>query len=53
MVFNTEEELIIFYAQHYDQVIWEKVEDGEEVREMAQLYLIEPENFDFEGMKKK
>jgi len=37
--FNDEEDMIKFYAENFDEVIWSKVEDAEEIKEMAQLYL--------------
>lgn len=46
--FKSEEDMIKFYAENFDEVIWEKVDDGDEIREMARLYLEDPNKFDFE-----
>ena len=46
--FRDEEDMIRFYAENFDEVIWSKVEDAEEIKEMARLYLQDPEKFDFE-----
>jgi len=48
---KTEQEMIQFYAEHFNSVIWEKVDDGEEIKEMARLYLNDPENLDFTVLK--
>ena len=40
-------ELIKFYAENFDQVIWEKVEDADEIKELARLYLQNPHRLDF------
>ena len=46
--FKSEEDMIEFYAENFDEVIWEKVDDGDEIRDMARLYLEDPNKFDFE-----
>ena len=40
--------MIKFYAENFDEVIWEKVDDADEIKEMARLYLSDPNMFDFE-----
>ena len=36
--FREEEDMIKFYAENFDEIIWSKVEEAEEIKEMARLY---------------
>ena len=31
--------MVKFYAENFEEVIWEKVDDADEIKEMARLYL--------------
>ena len=44
---RTEQDLIKFYADNFDDVIWDKVEEGEELKELATLYRNDPDALDF------
>ena len=48
-----EEDLIRFYAENYDNIIWEKVEDAEEIRQAVEMYLEDPNALEFEQPKKQ
>ena len=43
---KTEKELIQYCAKNLDNIIWEKIEDGEEMKALAQQYLDDPEGYD-------
>ena len=43
---KTEKELIQYCAKNIGSIVWEKVEDGYEMRELAQQYLDDPEGYD-------
>ena len=47
VVVRTEQDLIKFYADNFDDVIWDKVEEGEELKELATLYRNDPDALDF------
>ena len=48
---KSEEDLIRIYAENYENVIWEKVEDGEEMKRIVDLYLEDPEKLELETHK--
>ena len=43
---KTEKELIQYCAANMNSIIWEKVEDGYEMKALAQQYLDDPEGYD-------
>ena len=43
---KTEKELIQYCARNIDNIIWEKVEDAEEMKALARQYLEDPEGYD-------
>ena len=43
---KTEKELIKYCAENIDAIIWEKVEDGYEMKALAQQYLEDPDAYD-------
>ena len=43
-----EEDLIKFYADNFDDVIWAKIDEADQVKQMASLYRDDPNQFDFE-----
>jgi len=43
-----EEDLVKYYAEHADEVIWETVEDAAEMQEIVRLYKENPSRLDFE-----
>ena len=45
---KTEEDLIRIYAENYENVIWDKIEDGKEMKRIVDLYLDDPENLDLD-----
>ena len=48
---KTEEDLIRIYAENYENVIWDKIEDGKEMKRIVELYLDDPENLDLDVPK--
>ena len=40
---RTEQDLVKFYADNFDDVIWDKVEEGDELKELALLYRNDPD----------
>ena len=48
---SSEQDLIKFYAENYSEVIWEKVDDAEEIQGLAKLYLENPSALDFTAQK--
>lgn len=38
-----EEDLIKYYADNYDNIIWEKVDDCEEVKHFVDMYRSDPD----------
>lgn len=44
---RTEQDLIKFYAENFDSIIWEKVEDMADIKQMARLYLDDPDLIEF------
>ena len=43
-----EEDLIKFYADHYDNIIWEKVEDSEETKKIVEMYMEDTSKLDLD-----
>lgn len=48
-----EEDLVKFYAENYDSIIWEKVDEGEEMKKIVDMYLEDPDGLELERPRTK
>lgn len=40
--------MIKFYAEHFDDIIWEKIDEADEIKHLAKVYRENPNSLDFQ-----